>query len=469
MHSTERPAEAGLVASFRLVSRAVSRSGRDGVLLGLLLIAILPFIAADRVLATDLPQHLAHAELARRGTQGPFVVDLTPRPYLLSTHLLLLLAPLGGLELAGRLALILYALGLVGGLRFVVDAAPTRDPRLAWIGPLFVQSWVVAYGFLPYLLGLPSVFFALGAARRLRTDARGGWVLAMVGAIVAALYAHPVTGVLAFVLAQTQLYDLPKHRRTPPLFLAAVAAGAFGLTSLWAAPPPGAVFETDLALQTWWRFSNKAKLLDYALAYLPGHLDLVAALPGALAIVTTFVLNRRRGERDPLDRAMVALGLLYGVAPSDLALGGLRVSLLGPRLVLPLWLLLVVGIRGPLPRLVPMFTGLSTAALALLLSLQARTFATELGPPLRQVLGGIPPGAVVQAKVTPLREPLLHPGLVGPVEGHLVQLAYLHGAAAVEGTFTTRQAPVWRTGRPVPTVVWVQTATATIELHTLPR
>lgn len=127
----------------------MTRAHRDRVLLGLVLVAIVPFFAADLVLATDLPQHLAQAALAQRGTQTPFVVDLTPRPYLLATHLLLALAPIGGLELAGRLVLLIYAVSLIWALRAVVDSSPARDPRRVWLAPLFIQSWPVAYGFLP--------------------------------------------------------------------------------------------------------------------------------------------------------------------------------------------------------------------------------------------------------------------------------------------------------------------------------
>lgn len=437
---------------------------RDLVLLGLSLVAILPFFAADLVLATDLPQHLAHAALAQRGTSPPFVVDLLPRPYLLSTHLLLALAPIGGLEFAGRLALLIYALALVLAFRAVIDSAPARDPRLVWLAPLFIQSWPVAYGFLPYLLGLPPILWALAAARRLRERSSAIGILQLVGAVVLAVYAHPLTGLLAFLLAQTQLYDLPKVRRTPPLFFSAMAAATFGIGAFVARPPSAAIFETDLGLVTWWRFSAKTKVLDFALTYLPGQWDLLLALPGVLALLIAWVQGRR-GEGDPLDRAAVVIGLFYLAAPADLALGGLHISLLGPRLVVLGWLLLVVAIRGPLPNFVPWASAFSTVGLSLLLSLQARHYSERWSPPLRAALAAVPKGAVLGARVQKPAEPVLHPGLVGPPEGHLLQLAYLSGAQAVEGTFSTRQAPVWRTGRPVSTLVWVQTATATIQLE----
>lgn len=442
----------------------VTSGRRDLVLLGLSLLAITPFFAADLVLSTDLPQHLAHAALAQRGTQPPFVVDLQPRPYLLATHLLLALAPIGGLELAGRLALLIYALGLVVAFRAVIDSSPARDPRLAWLAPLFIQSWPVAYGFLPYVLGLPPILGALAAARRLREGPSVVRIVALVGSVLLAVYAHPLTGLLAFLLAQTQLYDLPKARRSPPLFFSAVAAAAFGASAMIARPPPSAVFETDLGLVTWWRYSAKTKVIDFALAYLPGHWDLVLALPAVVALLLALVLGRR-GERDPLERAALVIGLLYLAAPADLALGGLQISLLGPRLVVPWWLLLVAAIRGPLPRFVPWAGAFSTVGLSLLLCQQARHYSDRWSPPLRAALAEIPKGAVLSARLQKPARPVLHPGLVGPPEGHLLQLAYLSGARAVEGTFSTRQAPVWRTGRLAPDLVWVQTATGSIELR----
>ena len=439
-------------------------SRRDLGLLGLSLVASVPFFAADLVLSTDLPQHLAHAALAQRGTQPPFVVDLLPRPYLLSTHLLLALAPLGGLELAGRLALVVYALALVLAFRAVIDSSPARDPRLVWLAPLFIQSWPVAYGFLPYLLGLPPILWALAAARGLRDRSSVLGIGQLVVAVVLAVYAHPLTGLLAFLLAQTQLYDLPKVRRSPPLFFSAVGAAALGVSAVMARPPAAAIFETDLGLVTWWRLSAKAKVLDFALAYLPGQWDLLLAAPALVALLIALV-GGRRGAKDPLDRAALVITGLYLVAPADLALGGLHISLLGPRLVVLTWLLGVVAIRGPLPPFLPWAGAFSTLGLSVLLSLQARHYSERWSPPLRAALAAVPKGAVISAQVQKPADPVLHPGLVGPPEGHLLQLAYLVGAQAVEGTFSTRQAPVWRTVRPVATLVWVQTATGTIELR----
>ncbi|CAN0600471.1 unnamed protein product, partial [Laminaria digitata] len=135
--------------------------------------SVLPFCSAGLLALTDWAHHLASAavvldyEDSARGLAQHYRLALSPRPYMGLTYLLVGLGQIMPLEWAGKVVLVGYGVSWSVAIRALVRSAPSRDPRLAWFGPLFVHGWSLAYGFVPFVCALPPAIFAVAVLRRL--------------------------------------------------------------------------------------------------------------------------------------------------------------------------------------------------------------------------------------------------------------------------------------------------------------
>ncbi len=394
----------------------------------------------------DLPQHLAAAFLVSN-PNSLYILDLWPRPYVGLTYLWAALDFFLPLPWIPRLTLTAYAIGLVWAQRALLQALQ-RDPRHLLFAPLLIHGWPLAYGFLPFVFAVPGVLLGLALAVEPRASK---FVLGLIHALV--LLFHPVAWALLLFLGL-----LAAPRRT-----ALGALGALPLLLSWVLHPvPAEVFASDLEITTWWRLQIKHQVLDFALTYLDAHWDHLVAAPGLILLAVVFFQGLRQGALDPGLRAFWGLLLLYLVAPADLALGSLRISILGPRLVHLGWLLLAANLRQPHARW-HYFATLSGAAFCLGLTWEYARFGQRWEPRL-EPLARLPKEALLWPQVAPAAEPLYHPRLLGGAESHLHAYSVLAGAYD-PGLFSTSQSTV-RISKQAPQDpgqfdwVWVQTATS---------
>lgn len=419
-------------------------SRRETIVLALLTaIAVVPFWSGALLLATDLPQHLAAAAIARdypaRGLDLAYAVDLSPRPYLGTTYLLW---ALGADLLAARIALSLYAIALVLAVRVLVRSAPDRDPRLVYFAPLFIASWPCAYGFLPFIFGLPPAIAAIAYAEKKP-------LVLLFALHLTALLFHP----LAF--AAGVIGSLAFARTRPRLLIPIAIAALF----IFAPAPETAIITSDDAIATDWRFQIKHQLLDFAFAYLPGPWDTVAIVPTAAALVWMFALRLRdRVKLDAHDLAAIALFAVYLFAPGNLAIGAHRISLLGPRWVIIVWIGGLLFARRA-PRLAPWAPIASAIALAVMLAIGAHRFGERWGPEVEAAIARLPEQAAFEIELAPPADPPVNVKLLAPPQEHLHAYAMLKRARYDGALFSTRQNAVQLRARPLAELRWTQTAT----------
>lgn len=435
----------------------------DAVLVVLTAVVVWPFQGAGLLALTDWPHHLASAAVLRdfadpaRHLADHYLPALALRPYAGLTYVLLGLARVFDIETAGRVALSLYAVALVLAVRALVRSAPGRDPRLAWFGPLFVHGWALAYGLVPFVASLPFALFALAAARRCVDRVTPARSLGWGGAILAAAFFHPLGFGLATAASAPVALRLSRRARL------GWAVGT-GLVGLWVAVagrlgPDGGRF-MDVRIETAWRWRIKHKLMDYAVSYLPGDLDSAVAALGLGALVGLGALGARRALRDglgpalrradPLVHAALGVAVVYLVAPVNLAAFGLRVSLLSPRLIVPMWLCAIPAVAATGPR-VRRWAGAGALAAVLqagLLASTHRDFDATWGSTVRAAVAAIPVGDAVRPEVTRDVPPALNPGLVRPPQESLHIYGLLGRAGFDPGLFSTPQSPVRVRGEP---------------------
>jgi hypothetical protein len=403
--------------------------------------AIAPFWSGELILATDLPQHLASAAIARdfpaRGLDQFYAVDLTPRPYLGTTYLLW---ALGADQLAARLALSLYAIALVLAVAALISSAPGRDPRLLFLAPLFIASWPLAYGFLPFVFGLPPACAALAFAEK-----KPLWILVILHLL--ALLFHP----LAFAIGAVGTLVFVRTR--PRVLIPLVLAALFSLV-----PSDAPAIASDEHITTAWRFQIKHKVLAYAFAYLPGHLDMIAVLLAVVAFVCALVA-RRKTKPDTHDVLALVLLAIYLVAPADLSISGHKISLLGPRLLIVAWIGALLFART-VPRFLPFAAGASVLASSALLTFSAYHYGETWGPRVEAAIAELPEGAAFDTKIAAPNNSAFNTRLLAPPEQHLHAYAMLKRASYDASLFSTRQSPVQLKLRPEVTLSWTQTATS---------
>ncbi len=154
-----------MLRQHRSVERTMPSWSECVLLIGL---CALPLWAGRFLPLIDVPQHLAMAKVISGLLSGVedftkyYELDLWPQPYWLYYVLVGLLGQLVSFELANKLVLLGYSVAIPLGVRSLLLAFG-RDPRgwllaipLAWSTSFF-------YGFMPYLMGIPLVLFAIAA------------------------------------------------------------------------------------------------------------------------------------------------------------------------------------------------------------------------------------------------------------------------------------------------------------------
>lgn len=443
----------------------------DGIWWVLTVASVLPFWSAGLLALTDWPHHLASAAVAlayedpARHLSDFYVLNLSPRPYLGLTYLLVGLGRVMPLAWAGKVVLTLYGLSWCVAVRSLVRAGRGRDPRLAWFGPLFVHSWALAYGFVPFVSALPPAIFAVAQLRRLvDRSSPWGWALLLLSYGVSALM-HPL-GVAVAVIASLGLLTAPEVTARVRLSWAGLV-GSVGLWALWSAQQASlpAVRFMDAGIETAWRWTIKHRLVDFALAYLPGNLEYGLALVGLGALVAAIVQGRRApvAPPDPLERAAWALVLVYALAPVNLAVFSLRMSLLAPRLIAPMWVFCLPLARGKSPRLCAagavaglLYGGLITHT--------HRGFDATWGAQVATIVDRVPDGATVLPQVVLPKDSALNARTVRPPEAALHAYVLMAHAGFDPLLFSTPQGPV-QVRAQAPSLeasydaIWVQSST----------
>lgn len=432
-----------------LLRRATQDSAVDLIWACLTLVSVLPFWSASLLALTDWPHHLASAAVVlnfddpARHLGDYYRLALTPRPYLGMTYLLVGLGQVMPVGWAGKVVLSLYAVSLSVATRALVRATPGRDPRLAWFGPLFVHGWALAYGFVPFVCALPPAIYAVARLRRL-VDHSASWSWLVLGlAYGASALMHPL-GLAISVVASAGLVTSP--RVTWRMRYAWV--GVVGIVGLWALgsahlDSTDGVRFMDLGISTAWRWTIKHRLIDFALAYLPGNLDYAVSVLGIGALVGALVLGRSspRAGSDPLERASLAVISLYLLAPVNLAVFSLRMSLLSPRMIVPMWLFALPLARGRTPRLL-LAVIVAVLGHSALLADAHRSLDQGWGPAVQTAIATTPKGATVLANVQMPTDSVLNARTVRPPEAALHAYVLIDRAGFDPGLFSTPQGPV---------------------------
>ncbi len=433
----------------RVLRRATQDSSVDLIWACLTVVSVLPFWSAELLALTDWPHHLASAAVIlsfddpARHLSDYYRLALTPRPYLGMTYLLVGLGQFMPITWAGKVVLSLYAVSTSVATRALVRAAPGRDPRLAWFGSLFVHSWALAYGFVPFVCALPPAIYAVARLRRLLDHSDGwGWTVLAVSYGVSALM-HPLGFAIAVVASAGLMSAARATWRTRFVWAGVVAGvGLWSLASAHLDSTEGVRF-MDLGITTAWRWTIKHRLIDFALAYLPGNVDYVVSVLGIGALVWALALGRVRPqcEPDPLERASLAVIALYLLAPVNLAVFSLRMSLLSPRMIVPMWLFALPLVRGRTPRLL-LVVVLAVVGHSALLAQTHRRLDQRWGPAVQTAIAQTPLGATVLANVAMPKQSVLNARTVRPPEAALHAYVLLDRAGFDPRLFSTPQGPV---------------------------
>lgn len=150
------------------------------LLLGLsIALSLVPLLLPRLLPLLDLPNHLAAAAIWHNlpdpswGFYRYYTLNLAPVPYLtyyLPVHLLAYLLPL---ELANKAVLALYAVALPLSV-LALGRGLGRSPWLSVLSVPFIFSYNLAYGFLPFVVGLPALFLGLASLHALLTRPGAG-------------------------------------------------------------------------------------------------------------------------------------------------------------------------------------------------------------------------------------------------------------------------------------------------------
>lgn len=135
------------------------------------LLALLPLWSVRIPPMQDMWQHLALVDVIHNyeapGSVYPeyFVLPSTPKPNLVYYYLTHLLAYMVPLEVANKLVLTLYIVFFPLSFLYLLCSFGRSRWLSLFVFP-FVYNAMFGYGFVSFLLGMPMLFFAVGAFRR---------------------------------------------------------------------------------------------------------------------------------------------------------------------------------------------------------------------------------------------------------------------------------------------------------------
>lgn len=167
----------------------VTRWTMVGVTLGIALLSALPLLVAAHVPLIDYPFHIARLHILTEYANDPFLqsvytVQLRPIPNIAMDAVVLGLATILPVELAGRLFLVMGFVLTLSGLAVLHFALHrTLSPWPAILGAILLHNWIFLYGFINYLFGLALLPWAL--AGWILLEGRPVWLRVLWGAVAA--------------------------------------------------------------------------------------------------------------------------------------------------------------------------------------------------------------------------------------------------------------------------------------------
>jgi hypothetical protein len=248
----------------------------------------------------DLPLHLATIRVVkslhdpRFGLDPYFALTLGRTQYVLYYVLGMLLATFVGVVAANVILVSAYFAGTVLALRFLLQALGRDERACLLVVPLLVNVMFVL-GLFPFLLGIPIMFWALGAAIRHfeRPDGARGLLL---GALALALFYSHIFPFGIFAIGFTAMFPWNRPRR-------------------WLAA--GAPVVPAILVLLWWTTLTAAGRLASGAATDNAHDD-VLSVDRAIEVVPTWFTNVFHDTTDEL--TAVALAIVV-VAAFGLSLG----------------------------------------------------------------------------------------------------------------------------------------------------
>jgi hypothetical protein len=211
-------------------------------LANLALIAWLPILGGH-----DLPQHLSYARIlsdyddARLPFRNTFTLPDGPQAYFTTYYVLAALTRIAGVMTACRLVYGAYAIALPLAFRSLVSALNHDDPRVpswtALLGPLLVWNPVSCMGFLPFMLALPPIVWAVAESQRWLTKPALRHASKLAFACVVVVSLHVVAALFLVAFVALFLFTRP-GKRSASLFAIAAATAAVSIV-LWQCAGPG--------------------------------------------------------------------------------------------------------------------------------------------------------------------------------------------------------------------------------------
>ena len=318
----------------RSLARARAWAARDPWFLAafavLAVATIWPIFAYRWLPFQDYPQHLAMLSILDRLSDPDvpssvyYTVDLWQTPYIAFYALGAGLTKLFGVELAGKLLLAGYVVGLGVAMTSYLNAFG-RDRWAALFAFPLAFNESLFYCFVSYLLALPVVIWLLGALRRAADAPTMGRLVAIGLGATAVLYAHlqafALYGVLALVVAVALRPALRPFLRIVAAHVPALLLATLWLLTSGAGPNP----RNPASAEAGWEPTGgvlagmSAHLLG---VYHDPSLIAIDRVMVALAFAALLLLLWRRdppggGLRDRIPDLLAVVALaLYFLAPS---------------------------------------------------------------------------------------------------------------------------------------------------------
>lgn len=346
------------------------------------------FWVAPFVPAVDLPQHVALGAVVHRlatSATDRAAYELNPLSYnalfdLGVAALSFIMTP----ETAGRLLVSLIPV-LSAIAMLVLLAAAGRPSWYAFFALPASFSYVIAYGFVNYALGVPIALLTIARFLRWRARECGvGWVV--FGALLCAL-AHPV--VVLFLAVSIVVASLERDgvseralRAVTPLLPAIV--WVLVCRAHHAASPDA----TSMASSNGYDIPAWKKLMGLAentLGDVGGSIDDALFLVAMAALAVLWVLRRRRESLTPL---MYLWGVVYVLMP--LVFMGAWAMF---QRVSPFWLAFAVVAAPRAPRVARVTKGVAIVAASGVAVVTLLRFAQLDGRDAREVLDAVPADA----------------------------------------------------------------------------
>ncbi|WP_119681093.1 hypothetical protein [Indioceanicola profundi] len=413
----------------------------------LIVLSALPLLITDSPPVFDYPNHLARVHILAHLDEVPafaanFTLDSLFLPNVLADLILLALEPFLGIELAGKVLLLLLVTLTVSGTVALGTAAAGR--RTVW--PLLVAAlvWneVMVWGFLNYVLGVGLLLWALAAWLHLDRVSRTGQLASGVVFGLLLFLAHMVAfGLFAVAIAVLELARAWTRRQeglAPVMRRLVVSALIFvpALALFWiSSPASGLPMEFRFAFTAWQKFSPFTRLLSTGNTVLD-----VATLALVVATICILLSSRRVKLHPGLGLVALAFVVMVLTLPYS-AMGSYFLdSRIAPAAVILLTAALIPA--RPSPRLAAAFC----LALVAVVGTRGVVMARDWAPQdqriaaIKQTLQQLPSGAIlVPAEAAPFElGDWTTTRRTNPAHEHTATYAAIHRDAVVVNLFARK-------------------------------